>query len=58
MVKGVNIVAYYNPELQKQMRMYGFKVKLIERLCADPEKLNKLTEVLNDFNIPLSRYTN
>lgn len=58
MVKGVNIVAYFNPELQKQMRLHGFKVKLIERLCADPEKLNKLTEVLNDFNIPLSRYTN
>ena len=51
-------MAYFNPELQKQMRLQGFKVKLIERLCADPEKLNKLTEVLNDFNIPLSRYAN
>lgn len=58
MAKGVSIVAYFNPELQKQMRLQGFKVKLIERLCAYPEKLNKLTEVLNDFNIPFSRYTN
>lgn len=58
MAKGVNIVAYFNPELQKQMRLQGFKVKLIERLCTDSDKLHKLTDVLSYLNIPLSRYAN
>ena len=49
-------MAYYNPKLQEQMRIYSFKVKLIERLCSDERKLKKLVEILDDFNIPMSRY--
>ena len=47
---------YYNYKLLEQHRIYGFKTKMIEHLFETDRKVKLLTQLLDNFNIPLSRY--